>query len=77
MVIDEIIKRYKTLESSDRELLLEVRNRLDDTITLIDAMLFQLNEIEEHTLELQKELESLRRYTKKIQKKQKGEEQDE
>ncbi|MEJ5226845.1 hypothetical protein [Thermodesulfovibrio sp.] len=76
MVIDEIIKKYKTLESSDRELLIEVRNKLDDTITLIDVMLFQLNEIEEHTLELQKELESLRRYTRKIQKKQKGEEHE-
>lgn len=42
MVIDNIVKQYKTLSSSDRQLLIEVRERLNYLNSHVDILIRQI-----------------------------------
>lgn len=42
MVIDDIVKQYQILSSSDRDLLIEVRNKLTYLNTHVDILIKQI-----------------------------------
>lgn len=68
VVIDEIAKQYKTLSSSDRELLIEVRERLNYLNTHVDILIRHIALLESVATEALRFSDELSEVLKKFEK---------